>query len=548
MVPAKVYKGVFEIYSIYSYELNNNSNTWNILYYPSNLNLLANPDFKINQGGVLGEFSETGKYFVDRWKLDSGTVTINPDATLTLNGTISQILEYSVGDNVTASVSAGISSYDDSTKTFTITGNGVTISWAKLEYENSVVTAASFVVEIDKAGEASFTMSYNHPMYDKIYKLRTMIVIKNDDNIVWFGRVYGIKRDFFNNKQVICEGALTFLNDICLMPFRYYEEEEGSQTLGGTKTYHIKPVNQLEHLTCILRLYNARCSEKRRVKVIPGNELLASNANINGTDSYNSVLKEIQDIIIENNDYSILTKYELNDDGWVVPIFLIDRLPFSHSGQTIEFGKNLINFEEYLSADEFYSSIIPVGSGNISIFNDNNADDLDSKVPITDRIYYLTAVSEDRLSCGVIDKVINFDNIDDRADLIDVGEKVLKLSEGLTESTFTINAVDLHLLDINIDEIVAGSSLKIISNPHKINSDFICIKTEIDMLNPDRNKYTFCGSEIKTSSEKLTRKVQNEFQKKNKELDKKLTLNQNYGMINIDHNNVSLIFKMFKEK
>ena len=68
--------------------------------------------------------------------------------------------------------------------------------------EGYIFTAASFAVEIDKAGEASFTIPYNHPMYENIHKLSTMIVIKNDDRIVWFGRVYGIKRDFYNNKQI----------------------------------------------------------------------------------------------------------------------------------------------------------------------------------------------------------------------------------------------------------------------------------------------------------------------------------------------------------
>lgn len=100
----------------------------------SNPNLLINPDFKINQRGVSGTFSETGKYFVDRWRLASGAVTVNADGTLTLNGTISQIFENAVGDNVTASVSAGAATYDNSTKTFSITANGETISWAKLEH------------------------------------------------------------------------------------------------------------------------------------------------------------------------------------------------------------------------------------------------------------------------------------------------------------------------------------------------------------------------------------------------------------------------------
>lgn len=103
----------------------------------SNPNLLINPDFKINQRGISGTFSDTGKYFVDRWRLVSGTVTVNSDGTLTLNGDICQPLENAVGTNVTASVSAGTAIYDNTTQTFTITGNGDVISWAKLEYGNA---------------------------------------------------------------------------------------------------------------------------------------------------------------------------------------------------------------------------------------------------------------------------------------------------------------------------------------------------------------------------------------------------------------------------
>lgn len=107
----------------------------------SNPNLLINSDFKINQrlksGTITPNTNAEGEnihtYFVDRWGIDSGSVTINADGTLTLNGVMSQILENSVGANVTASFSGGMAAYNDKTKTFTITGYGVVISWAKLE-------------------------------------------------------------------------------------------------------------------------------------------------------------------------------------------------------------------------------------------------------------------------------------------------------------------------------------------------------------------------------------------------------------------------------
>lgn len=104
-----------------------------------NPNLLDNSDFTnpVNQRGVSGTISTAG-YFIDRWKLVSGTVQITAEG-LVLNGTISQILENAAGTDVTASASAGTASYDNSTKTFTLTATGQTITWAKLE-KGSVAT------------------------------------------------------------------------------------------------------------------------------------------------------------------------------------------------------------------------------------------------------------------------------------------------------------------------------------------------------------------------------------------------------------------------
>lgn len=114
----------------------------NLAYVSNNMvnpNLLDNWYFgnPVNQRGASGTISTAGHFF-DRWKLVSGSVTINSGG-IVLNGTIAQVLEYAVGQTVTATVLTpdGVTDvtpvYDDETKTFTVTTQGKTIRAVKLE-------------------------------------------------------------------------------------------------------------------------------------------------------------------------------------------------------------------------------------------------------------------------------------------------------------------------------------------------------------------------------------------------------------------------------
>lgn len=107
--------------------------------FPCNPNLLDNWYFgnPVNQRGASGTISTAG-YFFDRWKLVSGSVTINSGG-IVLNGTIAQVLEHAAAQTVTATVLTpdGVTDvtpvYDDETKTFTVTTQGKTIRAVKLE-------------------------------------------------------------------------------------------------------------------------------------------------------------------------------------------------------------------------------------------------------------------------------------------------------------------------------------------------------------------------------------------------------------------------------
>ena len=103
----------------------------------SNPNILDNWYFAypVNQRNVSGTIDAVG-YFLDRWKLVSGSVTIGSNG-IALNGTIAQILETAVGTDVTASAltteGVVVASYDNNSKTISLTGTGQTFVAAKLE-------------------------------------------------------------------------------------------------------------------------------------------------------------------------------------------------------------------------------------------------------------------------------------------------------------------------------------------------------------------------------------------------------------------------------
>ena len=106
---------------------------------PCNRNLIINWYFgnPVNQRDVSGTISSAG-YFLDRWKLVSGSVTINTDG-ITLNGTMQQVLETAPVGTVTASAltQAGVGevvpTYNSETKTVTVTAAGEKLVAVKLE-------------------------------------------------------------------------------------------------------------------------------------------------------------------------------------------------------------------------------------------------------------------------------------------------------------------------------------------------------------------------------------------------------------------------------
>ena len=58
-------------------------------------------------------------------------------------------------------------------------------------------------------------------------------------------------------------------------------------------------------------------------------------------------------------------------------------------------------------------------------------------------------------------------------------------------STIEISAIDLKLLVVDVDRLGVGKFVHVSSPPHGIDSNFLCSKIVLDLLEPERSEYTF---------------------------------------------------------
>ncbi len=74
-------------------------------------------------------------------------------------------------------------------------------------------------LEANTTGLFTFKIYSNHPYFEKVKKLSSIIKIYQNDKLIFRGRVLEDKEDFYKSKDVECEGELAFLLDSIYRPF-----------------------------------------------------------------------------------------------------------------------------------------------------------------------------------------------------------------------------------------------------------------------------------------------------------------------------------------
>lgn len=92
-----------------------------------------------------------------------------------------------------------------------------------LRDELLVLNAPKVTLKENSAGSFSFTILPNHPQYDNIKKMKSIIQVYDNDDEIFHGRVIDETKDFYNRKKIECEGELAYLNDSVQRPAVYHD-------------------------------------------------------------------------------------------------------------------------------------------------------------------------------------------------------------------------------------------------------------------------------------------------------------------------------------
>ena len=79
-----------------------------------------------------------------------------------------------------------------------------------LRDEDLKIISPKLTTEVNKTGSFTFTIPPTNPYYSYIKRLKSIITIYQDNELIWRGRVLNDKLDFYKRKQVECERRAFF--------------------------------------------------------------------------------------------------------------------------------------------------------------------------------------------------------------------------------------------------------------------------------------------------------------------------------------------------
>ena len=338
---------------------------------------------------------------------------------------------------------------------FQISCDGLILHDIRLSKEYRVINP-SCSLKLNSAGSMVFKIAPNHPYYDRINKLSSIITLTQDGEWIFSGRVLNDESDFRNIKTIEVEGELSYLVDSNQRTAEYHE------------------ISVSDYFKTIIEKHNNMVNDEKKF-VIGSVTVTDPNDSLYRFSNYENTLETIQDKLIDRLGGYIRTRH-VGTTKYIDYVSDYENV----NNQQINFGKNLLDLTKYIQGEEIATAIIPLGA---KIESENEETEIRLTIESVndglDYVYDEEAVNQ----YGWIFKTVIYDDVTIAGNLKTKALQELAMKK-LLNIKLELNAIDLHLIDVDIERIKLGDKIKVISEPHGINQYMMVSEMKIDIEDP----------------------------------------------------------------
>ncbi len=359
------------------------------------------------------------------------------------------------------------------------------------------IISPSLDLELNKTGSFEFAIYPNHPNYDKLQKLKSIIQVFQDDYLYFRGRILNDTVGFHNERQVSCEGELAFLLDSIQRPFSFPES-------GGEAT-------PKAYFTYLITQHNAQVDADHQF--IVGNVTVtdANNYIARSDTEYSTTWELINQGLINTHGGYLWVRHETTGN-------YIDYLSdfTTLSDQPIKFGVNLLDLATERKGEDIATIIVPLGNLDeetnervtISDLEDEETDDICKS---GDYVYSKVGIQK----YGKVCKRFVWDAVTVNTNLLTKAKAQLAKSI-LQEQTIELSAADLSAAGQDFNSFHLGTYVSTSSKPHEdahsLASTYLVKKLSIKLDEPGSNVLTV-GATIYTFTEENRRQQEEQWQR-----------------------------------
>ncbi len=325
--------------------------------------------------------------------------------------------------------------------------------------EEYTVSDAVVELQLNDSGTFECDVPVINPQYGAIRNRVSMLQILKNEKEIFYGEIRESEKDFYGTKHIYSVGELAFLLD-SIQPQAVYHNKTGRQLL---ETW--------------LNIHNSQVEDKKRfyVGIVTVHD---SNDSLYRFTNQETTLDCIREKLCESlGGYLRIRKV----DGKRY----LDMVSLQEYGkiceQTVEFGENLLDYSENVSAGELYTAVIPKGAR----LEESPIEGLEAYVDIksvnngNDYLYSQEAVN----IYGWNRCVVSWDDVTKPEILKKKGEKWLKDNQ-YESMILELSAADLSLLNVDMEGFELGDSIHVYSRPHGMDRAFPVFKLELHLQDP----------------------------------------------------------------